>query len=101
MAIRNDQANALEQSLEAFVKRKEAAGVIDHDGILAKALRDVKICDPAIGSGAFPMGLLTEIFRCMYVLYFASPDTVGEIWDMEAWQPETVKKISSKTPSMA
>jgi adenine-specific DNA-methyltransferase len=87
-----DKATELEQSLEAFVKRKEAAGVIDHDGILAKALRDVKICDPAIGSGAFPMGLLTEIFRCMYVLYFASPDTVGEIWDMEAWQPETVKK---------
>lgn len=87
-----DQANELEQSLEAFVKRKEASGVIDHDDILAKALRDVKICDPAIGSGAFPMGLLTEIFRCMYVLYFASPDTVGEIWDMDDWQPETIKK---------
>jgi Alw26I/Eco31I/Esp3I family type II restriction m6 adenine DNA methyltransferase len=88
----SDQATEMEQSLEAFVKRKEAAGIIDHDGILAQALRDVKICDPAIGSGAFPMGLLTEIFRCMFVLYHASPDTVGEIWGMEAWQPETVKK---------
>lgn len=87
-----DKATELEQCLEAFVKRKEASGVIDFDGILAKALRDVKICDPAIGSGAFPMGLLTEIFRCMYVLYHASPDTVGEIWDMDDWQPETVKK---------
>ena len=28
-----------------------------------KALRDVKICDPAIGSGAFPMGLLNELVR--------------------------------------
>ncbi len=27
-------------------------------------LRDVKICDPAIGSGAFPMGLLRELFFC-------------------------------------
>lgn len=27
-------------------------------------LLDVKICDPAIGSGAFPMGLLKEIFYC-------------------------------------
>lgn len=27
-------------------------------------LRDVKICDPAIGSGAFPMGLLKELFLC-------------------------------------
>ena len=27
-------------------------------------LREVKICDPAIGSGAFPMGLLKELFEC-------------------------------------
>lgn len=31
---------------------------------LNKALRNVKVCDPAIGSGAFPMGLLNEIFAC-------------------------------------
>lgn len=29
-----------------------------------KKLCDVKICDPAIGSGAFPMGLLRELFLC-------------------------------------
>jgi adenine-specific DNA-methyltransferase len=29
---------------------------------LEKALDNVKICDPAIGSGAFPMGILQEIF---------------------------------------
>ena len=28
------------------------------------ALREVKICDPAIGSGAFPMGLLNILYRC-------------------------------------
>ena len=27
-------------------------------------LKDVKICDPAIGSGAFPIGLLKELFLC-------------------------------------
>ena len=27
-------------------------------------LDNVKICDPAIGSGAFPMGLLNELVRC-------------------------------------
>jgi len=27
-------------------------------------LKEVKICDPAIGSGAFPMGLLRELFLC-------------------------------------
>lgn len=29
-----------------------------------RCLQEVKICDPAIGSGAFPMGLLREIFFC-------------------------------------
>lgn len=29
-----------------------------------KRLVDIKICDPAIGSGAFPMGLLKELFYC-------------------------------------
>lgn len=31
-------------------------------------LKDVKICDPAIGSGAFPMGLLKELFLCRMAL---------------------------------
>ena len=29
-----------------------------------KKLNNVKICDPAIGSGAFPMGLLRELYLC-------------------------------------
>lgn len=32
------------------------------------ALKQVKICDPAIGSGAFPMGLLQEIFNAQIFL---------------------------------
>lgn len=31
-------------------------------------LRSVKICDPAIGSGAFPMGLLNELVSCRVAL---------------------------------
>lgn len=33
-----------------------------------KKLREVKICDPAIGSGAFPMGMLKELFECSLAL---------------------------------
>jgi hypothetical protein len=33
------------------------------------ALDNVKICDPAIGSGAFPMGLLHEIFTAKQTLH--------------------------------
>lgn len=35
---------------------------------LLNALKNVKICDPAIGSGAFPMGLLNELLRCRQAL---------------------------------
>jgi len=86
------EAQTLETDLQAFVNRKEAGGVIEFDETLATALRDVKICDPAIGSGAFPMGLLNEIYRCINVLYHASPDRVGKVWNMSEWQPNVVKK---------
>ena len=35
---------------------------------LLAALEEVKICDPAIGSGAFPMGLLNELLHCREML---------------------------------
>ena len=35
---------------------------------VAERLRTVKICDPAIGSGAFPMGLLRELYLCRIAL---------------------------------
>lgn len=35
---------------------------------LLTALKEVKIYDPAIGSGAFPMGLLNELLHCREVL---------------------------------
>lgn len=37
------------------------------DNILQNLI-DVKICDPAIGSGAFPMGLLKELYLCRAAL---------------------------------
>ena len=37
-------------------------------------LKNVKICDPAIGSGAFPMGLLRELYSCRKAI---------EIWDAD------------------
>jgi adenine-specific DNA-methyltransferase len=90
----NDEkkANKLFEGIQNFVRKKTASAVIDFDEQIATALREVKICDPAIGSGAFPMGLLNEIFYCMNVLYNASPDVVGEIWKMNSWQADIVKK---------
>ena len=36
--------------------------------VIDKALEDIKICDPAIGSGAFPVGMLNEIVRARIAL---------------------------------
>jgi hypothetical protein len=58
---------------------------------IAIALREVKICDPAIGSGAFPMGMLMEIFHCVFELYNADPKAVSKEWNMNGWQSNIVK----------
>ena len=44
-----------------------------------EALSNVKICDPAIGSGAFPMGLLKELFQCRTALEGISQYQAAEI----------------------
>ena len=48
-------------------------------GRLEGALCNVKICDPAIGSGAFPMGLLKELFLCRTALEGISQHQAAEI----------------------
>ena len=42
-------------------------------------IRNVKICDPAIGSGAFPMGLLNELVRCRVVINAWAKDDKGNL----------------------
>ena len=44
-----------------------------------EALCNVKICDPAIGSGAFPMGLLKELFQCRTALEGIDQSKAAEI----------------------
>jgi len=39
-----------------------------HARLFDKALADIKVCDPAIGSGAFPVGMLNEIVRARTAL---------------------------------
>lgn len=42
-------------------------------------LRKVKICDPAIGSGAFPMGMLRELYDCRAAIKGFDHATAAEI----------------------
>jgi len=51
------------EAINNFLKKKEIDAILKPEiKNINKALDIVKICDPAIGSGAFPMGLLLEIY---------------------------------------
>ena len=68
--------------IEKLLKKKlddaDKALVLKHSDEFYMALDNVKICDPAIGSGAFPMGLLKEIFTAKQTLYtFKHGNTQG------------------------
>ncbi|MDL2251774.1 BREX-1 system adenine-specific DNA-methyltransferase PglX [Odoribacter sp. OttesenSCG-928-J03] len=62
------EAEETKVNIETFVKTYDVAILGGKDSALAHSinekLKNVKICDPAIGSGAFPMGLLKELFLC-------------------------------------
>ncbi|SFB71921.1 Eco57I restriction-modification methylase domain-containing protein [Kaistella jeonii] len=50
--------------IENLVKNQSPKNFVDNElSKIDQLLDDVKICDPAIGSGAFPMGMLQEIFN--------------------------------------
>lgn len=67
------------EAVTALLKQKEMADILKPElENINDALDKVKICDPAIGSGAFPMGLLKEIFTAKQTLYtFENGNTEG------------------------
>ena len=69
-SIRNLVLNPEEIVPKMNDKQKEGFG---------DALRKVKICDPAIGSGAFPMGLLNELVRCRVAISAWAKDNDGNV----------------------
>lgn len=50
-------------SEELYLLDENGNIVVDRMGEMDKALQDVRIADPAVGSGAFPLGMLNEIVR--------------------------------------
>jgi len=88
----------LKHELGLFVKAKMAEKIIHYRRIICEGLHKVKICDPAIGSGAFPIGILKEIFDCIKFLFGLTPDYVGEVWGFDKdengyiWDASKVKQ---------
>ena len=70
------------EAIRQFVTTHDVATLGANDRFrqqVDEALRNVKICDPAIGSGAFPMGLLKELFQCRTALEGISQHQAAEI----------------------
>jgi hypothetical protein len=60
----------IEKLLKKTLDETDRKLISQHIDEFNVALDSVKICDPAIGSGAFPMGLLLEIFSAKQTLWF-------------------------------
>ena len=73
---------ATKESVRQFVTTHDVNTLGTNDKFrqqVDEALRNVKICDPAIGSGAFPMGLLKELFQCRTALEGIDESKAAEI----------------------
>ena len=53
---------------KSYQGKELPSSIKDHAGELDDLLANIKICDPAIGSGAFPLGMLNEIVRARQLL---------------------------------
>ncbi|MFV0152010.1 Eco57I restriction-modification methylase domain-containing protein [Empedobacter falsenii] len=73
------------ENLESLVINQYADYISDDElKIIDKFLDSVKICDPAIGSGAFPVGMLQEIFNLKALINYRLKD--------KEWNPADIKQ---------
>ncbi len=72
IAYLNTKTGYEEEKLRKFVHNPDivVAELSESEkDLLLDAILSVKICDPAIGSGAFPIGLLNELVRCKEAIF--------------------------------
>ena len=67
--LKTDMPEKDHVAIDEFVKTYDPAKLSKKlTATIDKKLKEVKICDPAIGSGAFPMGMLRELYFCRTAL---------------------------------
>jgi hypothetical protein len=67
-ALENDQRVAKKGEETATYKYILPKSIRKNADLIDQKLMDIKICDPAIGSGAFPVGLLHELVNAQLVI---------------------------------
>lgn len=70
--LKNNTPDELHTAIDSLIKQRVVEPILqkkENARIVSKALTNIKVCDPAIGSGAFPMGVLNVLFDCRHLLY--------------------------------
>jgi len=68
------------EALAEFVDKNDASGLRNPEGAL-NALRAVKVCDPACGSGAYLLGMMHELLEQRECLFAAHVADATKIYD--------------------
>ena len=62
--------NSTNDEIDLFIKHNKPSPLVNDNALkIDNLLKNVKVCDPAIGSGAFPMGVLKVIFNARHSLH--------------------------------
>lgn len=78
--LQTDVAEDVKSQIREFVTTNNASDLSSELSVsIDKKLKAVKICDPAIGSGAFPMGLLRELYACRKAIEGIDDETAVRI----------------------
>ena len=70
--LKSNTPEELHIAIDSLIKQRVVEPILqnkENARLVNKTLTDVKVCDPAIGSGAFPMGVLNVLFDCRHLLY--------------------------------
>ena len=70
--LKSNTPEELHTAIDSLIKQRIVEPILqnkENARLVTKALAVVKVCDPAIGSGAFPMGVLNVLFDCRHLLY--------------------------------
>ena len=81
-------ADNLHDAIEQLIKNGKIPDVLQSKTTANEVynlLKRIKVCDPAIGSGAFPMGILNALYRSRQLLY-------GFTQDKDDFSPATIKR---------
>ncbi len=83
IAYLSEKSGIKEKIIRKFIENLDDENIPEeieeNKRLLLKLIENVKICDPAIGSGAFPMGMLNLLLRTRLALYPRKNKDANEI----------------------